>query len=110
MTSSAAIGPPAGQDAPMLAVNICYYGADLPTIIPLRGANWAAAESYIEQLRWDVIEAQRHSRRRLWITPFDGTQPAQAVGPSEIKQVLLVDLHATSDATVDAPAAGRHSG
>ncbi|MDQ4037846.1 MAG: hypothetical protein M3313_05745 [Actinomycetota bacterium] len=82
----------------MLAVNIYYYGADEPITIPLAGANWVAAESYFEQLRWDVIEAQRHSQHRLWIRPFDRTQAAQVVAPLEIKQAVLVDLPATYDA------------
>ncbi len=92
----------------MLAVNIYSYGVDLPITIPLAGADWAAAESYFQRLRWDVIEAQRHSQRRLWITPFDHRQVAQSVGPHEIKQVALVDLPATADATGDAPTGGQH--
>jgi len=76
--------------SPMLAVEIYYYHAAEPITIPLHGSDQATAESYVARLKWDVIEAQRHSQERLLISPFDRTKHAQAVKPSEIQRVVLV--------------------
>lgn len=88
----------------MLQVEIYYYGATQPIAIPLAGSDRPIAEAFLERLRWDVIEAQRHSQRRLWITPFDRTQEGQAVAPSEIQRVVLVDRPSTDDTSNEDPA------
>ena len=54
----------------MLEVEIYYYHAAEPVSIPLPGYDQATAESYLERLKTDVIEAQRHGQNRLLISPF----------------------------------------
>ncbi len=80
----------------MRAVEIHCYGATEPILISISGAD-DAAESYFEHLRMKIIEAQRHSERRLWINPFDRRQEARAVDPREIQRVLLTERHATDE-------------
>jgi hypothetical protein len=82
----------------MLAVEIYYYGVAAPISIPMTGSDRAAAESYFERLKKDVIDAQQHSQRQLLIRPFDRKQDAQVVQPWEIQRVLLVDRPSTADA------------
>ncbi len=88
----------------MLAVEIYYYGVAAPISIPMTGSDRAAAESYFERLKKDVIDAQQHSQRQLLIRPFDRKQDAQVVQPREIQRVLLVDRPSTTDAAHEVPA------
>lgn len=81
----------------MHAIEIHYYGAAEPTLIPIAGAQRSDAESYFAQLRMTVIEAQRHSERRLWISAFDRRQEARAVDPREIQRLLLVEVPAPDE-------------
>ena len=83
----------------MLAVEIHYYGTPQPITIPITRSDRAAAESYFQRLRSDVIDAQRHSHRRLSIQPFDSTQEPQEVEPFEIQRVELVERPTIDDAT-----------
>ena len=61
---------------------------------PLRrrrsGCGAIAAESYVERLKWDVIEAQRRSQNRLLISPFGRTKQVQAVKTSQRQRVVPV--------------------
>lgn len=82
----------------MHAVEIHYYGVAEPILILRAGADRAAAESFFANLRMTVIEAQRHSERRLWISPFDRRLEARAVDPRQIKRVVLVENPATDEA------------
>ncbi len=75
----------------MLSVEIYYYGTTQPLTIPIPRSDRAAAESYFQRLKSDVIDAQRHSHKRLLIQPFDSSQEAQEVEPFEIQQVELVE-------------------
>ncbi|MBA3800251.1 MAG: hypothetical protein H0X18_14390 [Geodermatophilaceae bacterium] len=81
----------------MLAVEVYYYGVGEPIRIPLPGSDPAVAESYFQQVKFDVIEAQRHSHRTMWIAPFQPSQEAQAVEPSSIRRVVLVDCPEPDD-------------
>ncbi|MBA3369575.1 MAG: hypothetical protein H0T99_13065 [Geodermatophilaceae bacterium] len=92
-----------GAEVPKLAVEIFYYGVATPISIPIIGSDRAAAESYFERLKRDVIAAQQHSQRQLLIRPFDRTQEAQVVQPWEIQRVLLVDHPQTSEAADEVP-------
>jgi hypothetical protein len=83
----------------MLAVEIHYYGTPQPITIPITKSDRAAAESYFQRLKSDVIDAQRHNRSRLSIRPFDPTQETQEVEPFEIQRVELVDRPTINDAT-----------
>lgn len=75
----------------MFAVEIHYYGAVEPTRIPVSNSDRSSAESYFEQIRTAVIEAQRHSERQLWISPLDQGDERRVVNPREIQRVVLVD-------------------
>ncbi len=87
--------PPRGRhrlaDAAQLAIEIYFYGAADPIRIPLRRTDRASAEAYLELIKSDVIEAQRHGRRNLLLRPLDRRQDAQAVDPLEIQRMALVD-------------------
>jgi len=88
----------------MLEVEIYYYHAAEPVSIPLPGYDQATAESYLERLKTDVIEAQRHGQNRLLISPFGGRTHAQAVTPSEIQRVVLVGRPSINHAADRGPA------
>ncbi len=81
----------------MLAVEVYYYGVGEPIRIPLPGSDPAVAESYFQRVKFDVIEAQRHSDRTLWIAPLGPFQEGQAVEPSSIRRVVLVDCPEPDD-------------
>ncbi len=81
----------------MLAVEIFYYGTPQPITIPIPRSDRGAAESYFRRLKSDVIDAQRHNKKRLSIQPFDTSQQAQEVEPFEIQRVELVET--TNDVT-----------
>jgi hypothetical protein len=92
----------------MLEVEIYYYHAAEPISIPLPGYDQATAESYLERLKRDVIEAQRHGQNRLLISPFGRRTHAQAVTPSEILRVVLVGRPSINHAT-DSARAGKET-
>ncbi len=75
----------------MLAVEVYYYGVAEPIRLALPGSDPAVAESYFQRVKFDVIEAQRHSDRTLWIAPLGPFQEGQVVEPSSIRRVVLVD-------------------
>ncbi len=88
------------------AIEIHLYGTAEPIHIPLRRTNRAAAEAYLELVKSDVIKAQRHGRRHLWLRPLDRKQDAQSVDPREIQRMVLVD-HLSTNVVTDAAPDGR---
>ncbi len=81
----------------MLVVEVYYYGVSEPVRLPLPAADPAVAESYFQRVKFEVIEAQRHSDRTLWIAPLESSQEGQVVEPSNIQRVVLVDRPTPDD-------------
>lgn len=77
------------SSAANLAVEIYYYGAAEPIAIPLPVDDQDSAQAYFEQLKADVIEAQRHSRRQLSIDPSGSSPDAFDVEPARIQRMVL---------------------
>ena len=92
------------------AVEIYLYNTADPIIIPLRAPDPAAAESYVEQLKFEVIEAQRHGHRLVRLTRQDPLYDAMTMEPSTIKRVNLVATDWRAAAEDENPASGRQSG
>lgn len=100
--SGDASGAQAGhRELPMLAIQIHFYGPDGPLTIPLPGLDRARAQSHLERLKSDVIEAQLHTDPRISIRPVDREQDVLVLDPSTIKQVILVDGSEPDDPTTD---------
>lgn len=87
------LGPGANEagtsSAANLAVEIYYYGAAEPIAIPLQVDDQDSAQAYFEELKADVIEAQRHSRRQLLIDPSGSSRDAFDVEPARIQRMVL---------------------
>jgi len=96
--------------ASAFAVEIHLYNTADPLIIPLRGSDPAAAESYVEQLKFEVIEAQRHGHRLVRLTRQDPLYDALTMEPSTIQRVNLVATDWLASAEDENPASGRHTG
>ena len=76
---------------PTLGVEIHFYRPDEPITIPLPGFDPVKAQSYLERLKSEVIEAQLHSDPRITIEPVVRGDDVLVLDPMTIKQVLLVD-------------------
>lgn len=88
----------------MLAIEIHYFRVAEPIVVPIAAERRADAETYFEDIKTTLIEAQRHGRRTLWLKPYDRHHEGLTVEPQEILRIHLVE-HASGSRSADDPAA-----
>jgi len=89
------------REPPKLAVEISFYGPEEPVSIPLPGLDAAKAQSYFQELKSDVIEAQLHTDSHISIKAFARGHDELVLDPSTIQQVLLIELSEPDEPTTD---------